>query len=155
MLCRPCHRPQPTLKGLGRRLPQPLCSPPFPWTSGERKLDLKGLPEGSSDVQVGWLWNSNASRTKAQLAELRARPKKALGQNFVTDDSVLSRIVKESSIESGDLVLEVGPGTGNLTAKLLDVRHRITAQCVCGSSCTCVPCFGQRQTVPPTLVHLD
>lgn len=77
------------------------------------------------ELETGWLWNTNASRTRAQLAALQARPKKALGQNFVTDQSVLNRIIDESGVVSGDLVLEIGPGTGNLTSLLLKVRRRV------------------------------
>lgn len=70
---------------------------------------------------VGWLWDSSVSRTKAQLQSINARPKKALGQNFVTDQNVLSRVVEKSGIKPGDVVLEIGPGTGNLTRTLLKV----------------------------------
>lgn len=71
--------------------------------------------------QVGWLWDSSVSRTKAQLKSINARPKKALGQNFVTDQNVLHNVVEKSDIRQGDLVLEIGPGTGNLTRSLLKV----------------------------------
>lgn len=71
--------------------------------------------------EVGWLWDSSVSRTKAQLKSINARPKKALGQNFVTDQCVLSSVVEKSCIRAGDLVLEIGPGTGNLTRSLLKV----------------------------------
>jgi phospholipid N-methyltransferase len=70
---------------------------------------------------VGWLWDSRASSTKARLKELEARPKRALGQNFVTDDNILQRIITASGIVEGDLVLEIGPGTGNLTKHVLKV----------------------------------
>jgi phospholipid N-methyltransferase len=80
------------------------------------------LEAPAEPVEVGWLWNTKASRTKEQLAEFKARPKRALGQNFVTDENILQRIVEESGIEQGDLVLEIGPGTGNLTVCLLKVR---------------------------------
>lgn len=45
------------------------------------------------------------------------RPKKALGQHFLTDQSVAQAIV--ASLQSGGPVLEVGPGTGVLTKYLL------------------------------------
>jgi len=60
------------------------------------------------------------------LAEIRAllderglRPKKSLGQNFLVDHNLLTRLVDSSGVGSGDRVLEVGPGTGTLTEALL------------------------------------
>lgn len=71
---------------------------------------------------AGWLWNSGGTRTRDQLAQLKAKPKKGLGQNFVTDKNVLARIVRATGVTADDLVLEIGPGTGNLTHLLLEVR---------------------------------
>lgn len=41
--------------------------------------------------------------------------KKKYGQNFLRDDSVVSKIVNESNIPDNTLVIEVGPGAGILT----------------------------------------
>jgi len=43
------------------------------------------------------------------------KPKKSLGQNFLHDKNILNKIIYASKISSGDEVLEIGPGTGNLT----------------------------------------
>jgi 16S rRNA (adenine1518-N6/adenine1519-N6)-dimethyltransferase len=51
----------------------------------------------------------------------KVRPKKALGQNFLTDKNVLSRIADACGITAGDRVIEVGPGRGSLT-RLLEER---------------------------------
>ena len=48
------------------------------------------------------------------------RPKKSLGQNFLIDTNILSNIVNYGDIKSNDTILEIGPGTGNLTKKILD-----------------------------------
>ena len=45
--------------------------------------------------------------------------KKSLGQHFLNDESVLRRIAALSAPETGSGIVEVGPGTGNLTAHLL------------------------------------
>ncbi|RLD72260.1 MAG: 16S rRNA (adenine(1518)-N(6)/adenine(1519)-N(6))-dimethyltransferase, partial [Bacteroidetes bacterium] len=52
------------------------------------------------------------------------RPKKHLGQHFLTDPSIAGRIVDALQVPSGDTVLEIGPGTGVLTELLLkkDIR---------------------------------
>jgi 16S rRNA (adenine1518-N6/adenine1519-N6)-dimethyltransferase len=48
----------------------------------------------------------------------KMRAKKSLGQNFLIDDSVLSRIVACVAPVPGDAILEVGPGRGALTKRL-------------------------------------
>jgi 16S rRNA (adenine1518-N6/adenine1519-N6)-dimethyltransferase len=62
------------------------------------------------------------------LAErLDLRPAKQRGQNFVIDPNTVRRIVRESGISGGDVVVEVGPGLGSLTLALLDVAERVVA----------------------------
>ena len=46
-------------------------------------------------------------------------PKKSLGQNFLTDKNIVNIIVNAGDIKKNDIVLEVGPGTGNLTEEIL------------------------------------
>ena len=43
------------------------------------------------------------------------KPKKSLGQNFLIDKNIIEKIVRSAKIKSSDIVLEIGPGTGNLT----------------------------------------
>lgn len=45
--------------------------------------------------------------------------KKRLGQNFLTDATILDRIVAASGVVAGSRVLEIGPGPGGLTSRLL------------------------------------
>ena len=46
--------------------------------------------------------------------------KKSLGQNFLHDQGVLNRIADLAQPEAGSGLIEIGPGTGNLTAHLLE-----------------------------------
>jgi len=46
-------------------------------------------------------------------------PRHSLGQNFLIDQNLVKRLVDASGVTAGDLVLEVGPGTGVLTDELL------------------------------------
>ena len=43
------------------------------------------------------------------------KPKKSLGQNFLLDKNIIEKIIHSAKIKSSDIVLEIGPGTGNLT----------------------------------------
>tara|TARA_B100000886_G_scaffold260544_1_gene185416 strand:- start:6338 stop:7120 length:783 start_codon:yes stop_codon:yes gene_type:complete len=47
------------------------------------------------------------------------KPKKSLGQNFLEDKTLLRKIVDFGDISNKDTVIEIGPGTGNLTGELL------------------------------------
>ena len=49
-----------------------------------------------------------------------ARAKKALGQNFLKSEPALRRILEAGEIKKGDVILEIGPGKGKLTEKLLE-----------------------------------
>ncbi len=53
--------------------------------------------------------------------------KKSLGQNFLHAPQVISLMVHRSEIKPGDTVLEVGPGKGALTQKLLDAGANVVA----------------------------
>ena len=47
-------------------------------------------------------------------------PKKSLGQNFLIDKNIIKKIIKTISIKNEN-ILEIGPGTGNLTKKILEI----------------------------------
>ncbi|GAA4116846.1 16S rRNA (adenine(1518)-N(6)/adenine(1519)-N(6)) -dimethyltransferase RsmA [Nocardioides fonticola] len=64
---------------------------------------------------------------RALAAELDLRPTKQRGQNFVIDPNTVRRIVRESGVGAGDVVVEVGPGLGSLTLALLEVVDRVVA----------------------------
>ncbi len=54
-------------------------------------------------------------------------PDKRLGQNFLVDEVALRRIVEAAGVESGDAVLEIGPGLGSLTRHLATRASRVVA----------------------------
>ncbi|MCA9293834.1 MAG: ribosomal RNA small subunit methyltransferase A [Phycisphaerales bacterium] len=67
------------------------------------------------------------SQIKEVLATRGLAPKKSLGQNFLVDHNLLKRLVDSANVQAGDLVLEVGPGTGALTDCLLDADATVIA----------------------------
>ena len=55
---------------------------------------------------------------------MKFNPKKSLGQNFLTDKNILKKIVDVGNISEKDKILEIGPGTGNLTAYIVKSKPR-------------------------------
>ncbi|UDQ97905.1 16S rRNA (adenine(1518)-N(6)/adenine(1519)-N(6))-dimethyltransferase RsmA [Lentisphaerota bacterium WC36G] len=55
------------------------------------------------------------------------RPGKILGQNFLIDDNLLDFIIKATNPQENENILEVGPGFGALTRKLLASKANLTA----------------------------
>ncbi len=64
---------------------------------------------------------------KTLLANFGLRPKHRHGQNFLHDHRKLDAILAAAQVAPGDLVLEVGPGTGALTERLLEAGARVLA----------------------------
>ena len=50
------------------------------------------------------------------------KPKKSLGQNFLINDKILNIIIKHGEIKKDDIILEIGPGTGKLTEKIIEKK---------------------------------
>jgi 16S rRNA (adenine1518-N6/adenine1519-N6)-dimethyltransferase len=68
-------------------------------------------------------------QTLAEIKELLEsrglRPKRSLGQNFLTDHNLILKLVRACEVDAQSRVLEVGPGTGTLTEALLDTGASI------------------------------
>jgi 16S rRNA (adenine1518-N6/adenine1519-N6)-dimethyltransferase len=60
------------------------------------------------------------SEIRTLLDERGLRPRRRLGQNFLHDQNHIRGLVTAAAVAPGDLVLEVGPGTGALTEALLE-----------------------------------
>ncbi len=58
--------------------------------------------------------------TKNIMNKYNIKANKRFGQNFLIDDEILKSIVENSNITNNDLVIEIGPGLGNLTDYILD-----------------------------------
>ncbi|CAL5024340.1 unnamed protein product [Urochloa decumbens] len=54
-------------------------------------------------------------------------PRKSLGQNYMLNSKVNEELVAAAGVEEGDVVLEIGPGTGSLTAALLEAGATVFA----------------------------
>ena len=58
---------------------------------------------------------------------MRPQARKSLGQHFLTDANYCHKIVQFAEIGTGDTIVEIGPGTGQLTAALIEIAHRVIA----------------------------
>jgi len=68
-------------------------------------------------------WNSLTAiviLTRHSLENIVLKPIKALGQNFLRDENILHKIVESINLQTGDVVIEIGPGQGALTKHLCD-----------------------------------
>ena len=76
------------------------------------------MPKKASppSVQVGKL-----------LRQSGIRPKKRLGQHFLTDEAILDTIVVAAELSPEDIVIEIGPGLGILTAELARRAGKVIA----------------------------
>jgi 16S rRNA (adenine1518-N6/adenine1519-N6)-dimethyltransferase len=55
------------------------------------------------------------------------KPKKSLGQNFLRDIAVLDKIIESANLSVADFVIEVGPGEGVLTERLMKRAKKVVA----------------------------
>jgi 16S rRNA (adenine1518-N6/adenine1519-N6)-dimethyltransferase len=67
------------------------------------------------------------NQIKQLLADHGLRPKHKFGQNFLHDGNHMARILDAADPQPGDVVLEVGPGTGALTERLLERGAAVVA----------------------------
>lgn len=70
---------------------------------------------------------TNISQIRQMLANKQLAPLKSLGQNFLTDQNILNKIVAAGDVAEEDWVLEIGPGLGALTDQLAARAGRVVA----------------------------
>ena len=67
------------------------------------------------------------TETRDILKKYNITANKKLGQNFLIDDNVIDGIIDASDINENDLVIEIGPGLGTLTSRLLETAGKVIA----------------------------
>jgi len=65
------------------------------------------------------------TETRDILKKYNISANKKLGQNFLIDDEVIDAIIDASNVNKNDLVIEIGPGLGTLTKRLLDNAGKV------------------------------
>lgn len=66
------------------------------------------------------------NETDRLIADTGIVPKKSKGQNFLIDERVADRHIGYADIKNGDRLLEVGPGLGILTRRLVEASDNLT-----------------------------
>ncbi|MEG6612821.1 16S rRNA (adenine(1518)-N(6)/adenine(1519)-N(6))-dimethyltransferase RsmA [Pseudoclostridium thermosuccinogenes] len=67
------------------------------------------------------------STTKEIIIKYNIRMTKSLGQNFLTDENIVRRIVDTAEVNKDDLVVEIGPGIGSMTRELCARAGKVVA----------------------------
>ena len=65
------------------------------------------------------------SETKFIMKKYNITANKNYGQNFLVDDDIIAGIVENANVNSEDLIIEIGPGLGTLTAELLKKAGKV------------------------------
>jgi len=64
---------------------------------------------------------------RKELTEYGLFPKKGLGQHFLIDRNILDKVIRTAQIEREDVVLEIGPGLGEMTIGLAKKAKKVIA----------------------------
>ena len=65
--------------------------------------------------------------TREIIKKFNIRLNKSLGQNFLTDENIVKKIVDTVGLSNADMVIEIGPGIGNMTKELCHQAGWVTA----------------------------
>ena len=71
--------------------------------------------------------NSILEETRFLLKKYHINANKSLGQNFLIDNEVIDTIISSAQVNNNDLVIEIGPGLGTLTSRLLEKAGKVIA----------------------------
>ena len=63
--------------------------------------------------------------TKTIMKKYGIKANKDLGQNFLLNNEVVENIIKSSDVSKEDLIIEIGPGLGTLTKRLLENAGKV------------------------------
>ncbi len=70
---------------------------------------------------------TSLQETKIILNKYNITANKKLGQNFLINDDVIEKIILSANIEQNDIIIEIGPGLGTLTKKLIEKAGKVIA----------------------------
>jgi phospholipid N-methyltransferase len=85
-------------------------------TGGQRLL-LAAMPK----------MDRERKKQRQELRFLGPEPNTTIGQHILKNPLVVTAIIAKAGIRSTDTVLEIGPGTGNMTVKMLEIAKKVIA----------------------------
>lgn len=107
-----------TIERLGLSI---LLQYPISMPKSKKRAD-QGLAVASARVPYRKPSNCHAPPSANLIA-----PNTSLGQHFLKNPAVISAIIQKAGVKSTDVVLEIGPGTGNMTVRLLQQAKKVVA----------------------------
>eukprot|EP00808_Paulinella_micropora_P031867 g74175.t1 len=108
-------RPQLKLSTIARGMSGPISR------KNEKREAKRQMRRAVPDVHTG-RGGADPTRTTQGFTFNRS-----LGQHILKNPLVVTSIIEKAGVKSSDTVLEIGPGTGNLTMKLLEVAKKVIA----------------------------
>ena len=69
--------------------------------------------------------NNIYNETKFILNKYGIHANKSLGQNFLINEEVINQIIEKAEIDEKDLLIDIGPGLGTLTSRLLEKAGKV------------------------------
>lgn len=73
------------------------------------------------------MYLSNPTNTLAVINKHEFAFQKKFGQNFLIDEGIVNKIVREAGVTKDDFVLEIGPGIGTMTQLLCEQAGGVAA----------------------------
>ena len=84
----------------------------------------------------------NFNKLKNSIEDNNFSFKKKFGQNFIIDENIINKIIDKSEIDKDTLVIEIGPGAGSLTEKLVVSAGKVI-------------CYEIDETLKPILSNIE
>jgi len=93
----------------------------------DKNAPYSGVPSTTKSPKSSSTQNNGHSTSISGSGVNLITPNTSLGQHFLKNPAVVSSIVKKAAIRNTDVVLEIGPGTGNMTIPLLEQSKSVVA----------------------------
>lgn len=88
---------------------------------------LRHNPLGGGPARVTASAGTNGGNGGLKLGGMTLPTNKKHGQHLLKNPGIIDKIIAASDIKPSDTVFEIGPGTGNLTMRLLEAAKRVVA----------------------------
>ncbi|XP_077248603.1 ribosomal RNA adenine dimethylase family protein isoform X2 [Tasmannia lanceolata] len=102
-------------------------SPSFPTTRWRAWLDSPSRPKPRKFCVASNRSNDDYHATLKALNSRGRTPRKSLGQHYMLNSSINEQLANIAEVEDGDVILEIGPGTGSLTNVLINAGATVVA----------------------------